>query len=89
MTIEKVAASIIDTTVAGYEIYLATAKAMDSIQARAQKDSLDWKQKRDWVLSYIKSTIVEVAENWQTWSELLIRFISSAKTFYNIVRVDR
>lgn len=89
MNIEKVAASIIDITVAGYKIYLATARAMDSIQARAKEIGIDAKSKRDWVLAYIKSTIVEVSENWQIWSELLIRFISSAKTFYNIVRTDR
>lgn len=57
---------------------------MDAIQERSE--NRDPKYKRDWVLAYIKSTIEEVAENWQVWSELLIRFISSIKTIYNIVR---
>lgn len=83
MKIEQVAINAIDAAASGYEIYLATAKAMDVIQANA---NLDGKSKRDWVLAYIKSTIEEVAENWQFWSELLIRFISSIKTIYNIVR---
>lgn len=84
MTIEKVALNIIDVATSGYDIYIATAKAMDSIEIRA--NDRDGKYKRDWVLAYIKSTIKEVAENWQIWSELLIRFISRAKTFYNIVK---
>ena len=87
MNIEKVAASVIDAGTAGYEIYLETARAMDAIQERSS--GMDGRSKRDWVLAYIKSIIVEVSENWQYWSELLIKFISSAKTFYNIVRNDR
>lgn len=74
MKIEQIAINAID----------ATAKAMDAIQERSE--NRDPKYKRDWVLAYIKSTIEEVAENWQVWSELLIRFISSIKTIYNIVR---
>ncbi|MEG1695586.1 MAG: hypothetical protein RR282_00655 [Acinetobacter sp.] len=84
MRIEQVAINAIDAAASGYDIYIATAKAMDSIQERAE--NRDPKYKRDWVLVYIKSTIIEVAENWQVWSELLIRFISSIKTIYNIVR---
>lgn len=84
MKIEQVAINAIDAAASGYDIYIATAKAMDAIQEKAENS--DPKYKRDWVLAYIKSTIEEVAENWQVWSELLIRFISSIKTIYNIVR---
>lgn len=83
MKIEQVAINAIDAAASGYDIYIATAKAMDAIQANAD---LDGKSKRDWVLAYIKSTIKEVYNNWSYWSELLIRFISSIKTIYNIVR---
>lgn len=83
MNIEKTAINALDAAAVGYEIYLATAKAMDVIQENA---NLDGKSKRDWVLAYIKGTIVEVYNNWSYWSELLIRFISSIKTIYNIVR---
>ena len=84
MKIEQIAINAIDAAASGYDIYIATAKAMDAIQGRME--NRDPKYKRDWVLAYIKSTIEEVAENWQLWSELLIRFISSIKTIYNIVR---
>ena len=83
MNIEKAAIQAIDTAAWGYEIYLATAKEMDVIQENA---NLDGKSKRDWVLAYIKGTIREVYNNWSYWSELLIRFISSIKTIYNIVK---
>ena len=83
MNIEKVAINAIDTAAVGYEIYLATAKAMDVIQANA---NLDGKSKRDWVLAYIKGTINEVYTNSSYWSELLIKFINSIKTIYNIVK---
>ena len=84
MKIEQIAINAIDAAASGYDIYIATAKAMDAIQERAENRGP--KYKRDWVLAYIKSTIEEVANNWQVWSELLIRFISSIKTIYNIVR---
>ena len=84
MKIEQIAINAIDAAASGYDIYIATAKAMDSIQGRMENRGP--KYKRDWVLAYIKSTIEEVAENWQVWSELLIRFISSIKTIYNIAR---
>ena len=83
MNIEKTAINALDAAAAGYEVYIATAKAMDVIQANA---NLDGKSKRDWVLAYIKGTIHEVYNNWSYWSELLIRFISSIKTIYNILR---
>lgn len=82
MNIQQVAIQAIDATVAGYDIYIATAKAMDAIQV----EEITGREKLDWVIAFIKSTIVEVAENWQFWSEKLIRFISSIKTIYNIVR---
>ena len=83
MKIETVAINVLDAAKLGYDIYLATSKAMDSIE---EKSGLIGKSKLDWVLAFIKGTIEEVANNWQYWSELLIRFISSIKTIYNIVK---
>lgn len=83
MKIETVAINAIQGLQTGYEIYLATAKAMDSIE---EKSGLSGKSKLDWVLAFIKGSIDEVASNWQYWSELLIKFISSIKTIYNIVK---
>lgn len=82
MNIQQVAIQAIDATVTGYDVYIATAKAMDVIQVK----EITGREKLDWVIAFIKSTIIEVAENWQFWSEKLIRFISSIKTIYNIVR---
>jgi hypothetical protein len=81
--IEDVAVNAINGIQAGYEIYKATAAAMDAIEDDIDKDG---KSKLAWVLAYIKGTIEEVAENWSYWSELLIKFINSIKFLYNIVK---
>ena len=82
--IEQVAENAITGIQAGYEIYKATAAAMDSIEEDA---NMSGKSKLDWVLAYIKGTFEEVAENWVYWSELLIKFINSIKTLYNLARL--
>ena len=56
---------------------------MDSIEEKA---NLSGKSKLEWVLAFIKGSIDEVATNWDYWSTLLIKFISSIKTIYNIVK---
>ena len=83
MKIETVAVNAIQGLKTGYEIYLAAAKAMDSIEEKA---GLSGRSKLDWVLAFIKGSIDEVATNWDYWSTLLIKFISSIKTIYNIVK---
>ena len=83
MKIETVAVNAIQGLKTGYEIYLAAAKAMDSIEEKA---GLSGRSKLEWVLAFIKGSIEEVATNWDYWSTLLIKFISSIKTIYNIVK---
>lgn len=83
MKIETVAINAIQGVQTGYEIYLETSKAMDSIEEKA---NLSGKSKLEWVLAFIKGSIEEVATNWDYWSTLLIKFISSIKTIYNIVK---
>lgn len=83
MKIETVAVNAIQGLQTGYEIYVATAKAMDAIEEKA---GLSGRSKLDWVLAYIKGSIDEVAKNWQYWVELLIKFINSIKAIYNILK---
>lgn len=83
MKIETVAVNALDAAKTGYEIYLATSKAMDSIE---EKSGLSGRSKLDWVLAFIKGSIDEVANNWSYWSTLLIKFISSIKGIYNLVK---
>ena len=83
MKIENVAINALDVAKTGYEIYVSTAKAMDSIEEKA---GLSGKSKLDWVLAFINGSIDEVATNWGYGSTLLIKFISSIKTIYNIVK---
>lgn len=44
------------------------------------------KSKLESVLSMIKGMFIEVYKNWSYWSELLIKFISSIKGIYNLVK---
>lgn len=55
---------------------------MDSIEIEDKPGM----SKRAWVLAFIKGTYKEVADNWEYWSELLIKFINSIKTIYNLVK---
>lgn len=80
--IEKIALNIFDVAETGYEIYISTARAMDSLE----NSGMSGKSKLESVLSMIKGMFVEVYENWAYWSELLIKFIGSIKGIYNLVK---
>jgi len=80
--IEQIALNIFDVAQTGYEIYMSTARAMDSLES----SGMSGKSKLESVLSMIKGMFVEVYENWAYWSELLIKFINSIKTIYNLVK---
>lgn len=80
--IEKIALNVFDIAQAGYDIYIATAKAMDSMELGDKNGA----SKREWVLAFIKGSFKEVANNWEYWSELLIKFINSIKQIYNLVK---
>lgn len=80
--IESIALNIFDAAQTGYEIYISTARAMDSLE----NSGMNGKSKLESVLSMIKGMFIEVYENWSYWSELLIKFISSIKSIYNLVK---
>ena len=80
--IEQIALNIFDVAQTGYEIYISTARAMDSLE----NSGMNGKSKLESVLSMIKGMFVEVYENWAYWSELLIKFIDGIKKIYNIVK---
>lgn len=80
--IEQIALNIFDVAQTGYEIYISTARAMDSLE----NSGMSGKAKLESVLSMIKGMFVEVYENWAYWSELLIKFIDGIKKIYNIVK---
>ena len=82
MKIETVAINAIQGVKTGYEIYISTARAMDSLE----NSGMSGKSKLESVLSMIKGMFIEVYENWSYWSELLIKFISSIKGIYNLVK---
>ena len=80
--IEQIALNIFDVAQTGYDIYMSTARAMDSLE----NSGMSGKSKLESVLSMINGMFIEVYENWAYWSELLIKFISSIKGIYNLVK---
>ncbi|QHJ79184.1 MAG: hypothetical protein [Caudoviricetes sp.] len=81
--IATVAKGIIDLIDVGQEIYEAAANAMDAIEA---KGKLQGKDKKDWVLAFVKGTVLELSLNWGDWVELVSNFIDKLKSAYNAVR---
>lgn len=82
MKIEQIALETIDIARYGYEIYLATARAMDSLE----ESGMSGKSKLESVLSMIMGMFDEAANNWEYWSNVLIKFIGGIKSFYNALK---
>ena len=80
--IATVASGVISLIQTGQEIYRATANAMDSIEKQA---TLAGKDKKTWVLDYIKNEILK-GEGWDEWVTILSNFIDKIKTMYNTVK---
>lgn len=81
--IATVATGIISLIQTGQEIYRAAADAMDSIEKQA---ALAGKDKKTWVLDYMKNEILK-GEGWDRyWFTILSDFIDKIKAAYNLVK---
>ena len=80
--IATVATGVISLIQTGQEIYRAAVDAMDSIEKQA---TLAGKDKKVWVLDYIKNEILK-GEGWDEWATILSNFIDKIKTMYNTVK---
>ena len=81
--IATVASGIIQLVGTGREIYQATVDAMDAIEA---KGSLKGKDKKEWVLAFIKNFVYELGENWEKYFILISEFIDNMKAAYNNIK---
>ena len=81
--IATVASGIIQLIETGREIYQATVDAMDAIEA---KGSLKGKDKKEWVLAFIKNFVYELGENWEKYFTLISEFIDKIKKMYNTIK---
>ena len=81
--IATVASGIIQLIEVGRNIYQATVDTMDAIEA---KGSLKGKDKKEWVLAFIKNFVYELGENWEKYFILISEFIDNMKAAYNNIK---
>ena len=68
----------------GRDIYQAVANAMDS--AESVSNATNGKGKKDWVLAYAKSIVLDAGKNWDKWAKHISDFIDAAKSIYNSLK---
>ena len=81
--IATVATGVIQLIEVGKDIYEATTKAMDAVEA---KGTLKGKDKKLWVLSFIESFVNESGLDWEDWVDLISSFIDKIKEMYNAIK---
>lgn len=81
--IATVASGIIQLIETGREVYEATVSAMDAIEAKGAVKGSD---KKEWVLAFVKSFVLELGQNWDKYVQLISDFIDHIKTVYNTIR---
>ena len=82
--IAQVAVGVINLIEDGHVIYSIAANAMDAVEA--QSNGLSGADKKAWVMSFVKSVVFNIIENWDRYEVLISNFIDSIKTAYNAVR---
>ena len=81
--IATVASGIIELIGTGKEVYEVTVNAMDAIEAKGVIKGSD---KKEWVLAFVKSFVLELGQNWDKYVQLISDFIDHIKTVYNTIR---
>ncbi|MEG2749531.1 MAG: hypothetical protein RR939_08965 [Acinetobacter sp.] len=82
--IAQVAVGVINLIDDARFIYSIAANAMDAVEA--QNSGLSGADKKAWVMSFVKSVVFNIIENWDTYEALISDFIDKIKTAYNEVR---
>lgn len=81
--IAAVASGVISLISTGQTIYRIAANAMDAIE---QNGTMSGSDKKTWVLAFVKSVVIGLGENWQTYVKLITEFIDKIKAAYNAVK---
>ena len=82
--IAQVAVGVINLIDDAQYIYTISTNAMDSVES--QNSGLSGADKKAWVLAFVKSVVLNIADNWDTYAALISDFIDKIKTAYNAVR---
>ena len=82
--IAQVAVGVINLIEDSRFVYSIAANTMDSVES--QNSGLSGVDKKIWVLAFVKSVVLNIADNWDTYAALISDFIDKIKTAYNAVR---
>ena len=82
LSIAGAVSNIVDAVDVGREIYETTVYPMDA----AEKERNKRKDKKAWVLAFVKSFVADLGQNWERWAKVIITFIDFAKSVFNSKR---
>lgn len=83
LSIATVAVGVLTTVTKGRTIYQAAANAMDAVEVQGV---LTGTAKKQAVLAFIKSLVIDLGQNWDVYEKLVSTFIDQIKTAYNAVK---
>ena len=83
LSIATVATGVLTTVTKGRTIYQAAANAMDAVEVQG---ALTGAKKKEAVMAFIKSMVIDIGSNWDVYEKLISTFIDQIKTAYNAVK---
>lgn len=83
LSIATVAAGVLTVATNGRTVYQAAANAMDAVEVQG---TLTGTAKKQAVMAFIKSLVVDLGQNWDIYEKLISIFIDQIKTAYNAVK---
>lgn len=83
LSIATVASGVLTVATQGRTVYQAAANAMDAVEVQG---ALSGTAKKQAVLAFIKSLVIDLGQNWEVYEQLISTFIDQIKTAYNAVK---
>lgn len=83
LNIATVAGGVLTAVTTGRTIYQAAANAMDAVE---DQGTLTGAKKKEAVMAFIKSMVIDIGSNWDVYEKLISTFIDQIKTAYNAVK---
>lgn len=83
LSIATVATGVLATVTKGRTLYQVAANAMDVVEVQG---TLTGAKKKEAVMAFIKSMVIDIGSNWDVYEKLISTFIDQIKTAYNAVK---
>lgn len=83
LSIATVAVGVLVAVDKGRTIYQAAANSMDAVEAQGV---LTGAKKKEAVMAFIKSLVIDLGLNWDVYEQLVSTFIDQIKAAYNAVK---